>query len=292
MKEFKDIFSEDVQKLLSEESLQKFEETVQSKIDINVETALNKQDEVYAEKLQKLVESIDKDRTRKLKKVVEAIDKKHASKLLKIVKLYERDQKEDAKKFKKSLVQTIDAFLDEEVVKECVDNQGLEQAVKNKTAFNVLENLRKVLSVDSVMMKESVQEAILDGKSQLDEKNQEIEKLKKQNQQLLEKQENFQKEQFLEEKCSKFSDVKKNFIKKTFKEKTLDFVKENFDYVIKLYDKQEKRNFQTIKEEAINNRKERPDVVKEKKVVEEKVNNSNGGDPMDQYLQGLSRSKF
>jgi flagellar biosynthesis regulator FlbT len=97
-----------------------------------------------------------------MKRVVEAVDKNNASKLVKIVKLYERDSKRDAKKFKKQVVETVGQFIDT-YISEAVDQKDIAQAVKNKTAFNVLENLRSVLGVDVAMMNKSIKGAVMDG---------------------------------------------------------------------------------------------------------------------------------
>ena len=69
---------EATQGILSEESIHAietaFNEAVEQKIQLNVEAALLKQDEEYANKLKALLEAIDKDRTTKLVKIVEAVD--------------------------------------------------------------------------------------------------------------------------------------------------------------------------------------------------------------------------
>ena len=164
MSKIKNLFTEDVQKILTDESIEAIENAVNEK----VEAALEEQDEEYATQLKTLVTTIDKDHTKKLNRILEAVDKDRAGKVVKIVKKYERDLKLEATNFRKGLVKTISTYLDE-FLSENFSKADIEVAVKNKTAYKVLENLRHVLAVDSVLMNESIQLAVLDGKSKLDE---------------------------------------------------------------------------------------------------------------------------
>jgi uncharacterized coiled-coil protein SlyX len=287
-KNLKNLFTEDVQAILTDETLTAIEEAFNAKVESAVEAALLEQDELYATKLQTFYTAIDKDHSKKMKRVVESVDKSNASKLVKIVKLYERDHSMDATKFKKSLVESISEYLEEYLV-ETVGAKDLAQAVKNKTAYNVLENMRKVLSIDSVMMKESVQEAVIDGKNQITELQKENAELKKQFKALYEQNKKTEVTSLLEAKVSKFPEAKKNFIKKALEDKSLEFINENFDYAVRLFDKQEKTKLTTLKEEALKKRVVKPDVVpfqKTEKVIEEKVNKDMGG-----YLHALSKGK-
>lgn len=281
------LFPEDIQNSLSEESVNAIQQAIDDKIQLNVEAALHKQDDIYSDKLKTLIKTIDQDRTKKLKRVVESVDRANAAKLLKVVKKYEREQLEEAKKFKKQLVSTVNAFLDEEVLTSLVSEQDFSQAVKNTSAFNILKNLQKVLSVDSVMMKESVKDAFVDGKKQLDEKDKQNKVLEEQNKKLRKELEDTKKYVFLSEKFNGLSDSKIKFIKNTFSDKSLQFVEENYDYVAKLYDRNEQKQKKVIKEEAVKNRKTKVDVVPNQKIVEEKVNNNTS--EVDPYLTELQK---
>ncbi len=287
-KNLKNLFTEDVQAILTDETLTAIEEAFNTKVEFAVESALTEQDELYANKLKTFYSAIDKDHTKKMKRIVEAVEQSNASKLLKIVKLYERDHNQDATKFKKSLVESISEYLEEYLV-ETVGAKDLAQAVKNKTAYNVLENMRKVLSIDSIMMKESVQEAVIDGKAQITELKRENAELKKQFKALYELNKKTEITSLLESKLSKFSEGKKNFIKKVLEDKSVKFINENFDYTVRLFDKQEKSKLIILKEDALNKRIVKPDVIpfqKTEKVIEEKVNKDMGG-----YLHALSKGK-
>lgn len=285
------LFSEDVQKSLglSDESVNAIQEALEAKVDLAVEAALVEQDEVYATKLGSVMESLDKDRTIKMKKLMEAFDRDKTAKLVKVVKKYEREQQSDLIRFKKQLTESVSAYL-EEFLSESIPAKDIEQAVKNKTAMNVLGNLRRVFAIDSAVMKESVSDAILQGKTELDKLRNENASLKSNLKVITEEKNNTQVKLFLEGKTSKYPESKKNFIKKALGDKSLTFIKENFDYTVRLFEKQEKKQLEVIKEEALQNRKHKPDFVKNQKVITEKV--SNDVEENDPYLSILQTMEF
>lgn len=285
------LFSEDVQKSLglSDESVSAIQKALEAKVDLAVEAALVEQDEVYAAKLGSVMESLDKDRTIKMKKLMEAFDRDKTTKLVKVVKKYEREQQGDLIRFKKQLTESVSAYL-EEFLNESIPAKDIEQAVKNKTAMNVLENLRKVFAIDSAVMKESVSDAILQGKTELDKLRNENASLKSNLKVITEEKNNTQVKLFLEGKTSKYPESKKNFIKKALGDKSLTFIKENFDYTVRLFEKQEKKQLEVIKEEALQNRKHKPDFVKNQKIITEKVNND--VEENDPYLSVLQTMEF
>lgn len=284
----KDLLNEDVKGLLTEASLTAIQEAFDGKVRIAVDEALDIQDADYAKKLQGLVKAIDQDHTKKVKRIVESVSNSHASKLVNVVKMYERNLKVDAVSFKKTLIGNLSTYMDE-FLSECISVDDLRQAVRNKNAYTVLEQLRGTLAVDAATQKKSVQNAFFEGKTQLDKLQSENAELKKNFKLLYESNETTKKQLFLESKLSNISDEKrKNFIKKTLDGKSLEFIEENFDYVTRLFDKAEKGKLKVIKEEAISNRKVKPDFVKTpEKVVTEDVNNND--DAVDPYVSVLSQ---
>jgi len=285
------LFSEEVQASLglSDTSVNAIQEALEAKVNLAVEAALVEQDEVYAVKLGSVMESLDKDRTIKLKKLMESFEKDKTAKLVKVVKKYEREQQIDLLKFKKQITESVSAFL-EEFLTESFPEKDMEAAVKNKTAYSVLENLRRVLAIDSAVMKESVSGAILQGKTELDKIRNENTLLKNNLTVLTEEKNKTQIKLFLEAKTSKYQDTKKNFIKKALGDKSLKFIQENFDYTVRLFEKQEKKQFEVIKEEALQNRKHKPDFVKNQKIITEEVNND--VEENDPYLNVLQTMEF
>jgi|LakMenEpi03Aug12_release.lakeMendotaPanAssembly.Ray.scaffolds.fasta_scaffold400040_1 3-methyladenine DNA glycosylase AlkC len=283
----KDLLNKDAVEVFSESSLDAIQEAFDSKVDIATESALIAQDELYAKKLDTLIKTIDKDHTAKMKKIVEAVDQDRAQKLLKVVKKYERTLNEDATQYKQQLVGAVSVYLDE-FLEESVSTEDLATAVKNKSAMSVLGKLRNVLSVGSVMMNESIQEAVLDGKSQITSLQEENTELKNKMKQLSESYNNVRVNSLIEEKISSMDDDKKSFIRKTLKDKSFEFIKENFDYVSRLFDKKEKEKIKNITEDAKKKSANVDFIPKTEKILTENLNTNepSGGDI---YLSELSK---
>ena len=206
----KNILPDQVKDLLTEDSLNTIETALQEKTSLLIETALINQDELYSQKLQQLMKAIDKDHTSKLKRVVEAVDISNARKLSTVVKRYEKEINKNAKSFKNTLVESISDYL-EEYIDEAIPKDAIVEATKNKTALSVLTNLRKVLAVDAALMKESVKEAVQDGKTQLDTLSEQVTKLEKENKILKESYLKTKADLILEEKTSDLPDKKKEY---------------------------------------------------------------------------------
>ena len=283
----KDLLNKDAVQVFSESSLDAIQEAFDKKVELSTEAALIAQDELYAEKLDTLIKTIDKDHTAKMKKIVEAVDQDRAQKLLKVVKKYERTLNEDASSYKKQLVGAVSAYLDE-FLEESISTEDLSTAVKNKSAMGVLSKLRNVLSVGSVMMNESIQEAVIDGKSQITSLQSENENLKQKLQQLGESYNNVRVNALIEEKISSMEDDKKSFIRKTLKDKSFEFIKENFDYVSRLFDKKEKEKIKNITEDAKKKSANVDFIPKTEKILTENLNTKEftGGDI---YVNELSK---
>ena len=139
------VLPEQAEEVLTEDSVKVIETAIEEKINLSVEAALTSQDDLYAGKLQELVGAIDKDHTSKLNRVVKAVDYNNANKLITVVKRYENELNNRAGQFKTTLVESISDYL-EEYITEAVPTQAIEEATKNRTAREVLANLRKVLA--------------------------------------------------------------------------------------------------------------------------------------------------
>jgi hypothetical protein len=280
----KNLLPKELQDVLTEESVSVIETALKEKVELSVEAALTSQDELYAEKLEELVTRIDSDHTSKMQTVVEAVDKNNANKLVQVIKKYETELNEGASDFKEQLVESISSYI-EEYIDEAMPVAAIEEATKNKTAYSVLTNLRSVLAVDSSLMSESVKEAIVDGKSQIDELKSEFDKIKQENEHLKEAYDKTSAKLVLEQKVSRYSDKKANYLKKVLSDKSAKFITENFEYTARLFDKKEKEQMAVIREEAISNRTVKADAPK---IVEEKVKPST---PENPYLAGLDKMK-
>ena len=279
----KNILPDQVKDLLTEDSLNTIETALQEKTALLIETALINQDELYSQKLQQLMKAIDKDHTSKLKRVVEAVDISNARKLSTVVKRYEREINKNAKSFKNTLVESISDYL-EEYIDEAIPKDAIVEATKNKTALSVLTNLRRVLAVDAALMKESVKEAVQDGKTQLDTLNEHVTKLEKENKILKESYLKTKADLILEEKTSALPDKKKEYIKKVLGDKTPKFIEENFDYTLRLFDKKEKEKISQLKDEAFSRRVVKTDAPRVN--LQESTTK-----PINPYVDALQRNR-
>ena len=262
---------EQAEEVLTEESVQAIETAIEEKIQLSVEAALTSQDELYAEKLQELVGAIDKDHTTKLKNVVKVVDINNANKLINVVKRYEKELTGTANTFKTTLVESISDYLDE-YIEESVPTEAIEEATKNRTAREVLSNLRKVLAVDSSLMSESVKDAVMDGKTQIDQLTEKVNKFEKENTLLKQAYNKQSSTLILENKTSAMVGKKREYLFKILSDKSPKFIEENFDYTAKLFDRKEKERLSVLKEEAYKTRKVITDapvqpITEEKKVT-------------------------
>ena len=282
--------------VLTEETLasieQSFNEAVDGKSEelaqLRVEKALVEQDEEHAIKLEKLLEAIDSDHTKKLHKVIQSIDKNHAQKLISIVEKCKNEVDQDAGVFKESLVDNISNYLDL-YVEKAMPIQDVQEAVKNKHAVGILENLRSALSIDHALTSEQVRSAVIDGKRQIDEAQDQTAKLQEENSILKERVKKKNATLALEELTTGLPASKKRHMEKVLAGKSSEFIKENFQYTLDMFEKTEVDKLGVLKEQATEGRKlidrpvgEQEEVVQES--VEEQIAQTNPDGLQDQHL--------
>jgi hypothetical protein len=283
------------QGILSEETLKDietaFNNAVDDKVKIHVEKALTEQDNDYANKLKHLLNVVDKDHTKKLLKVVEAIDNNHANKLKKLVEKFNKELTGGAKLFKENMINNVSTYL-EAYLDESIPVKKLNEAVKHKRAQVILNQIREMLGVDSIVAKKSVRSAIVDGKRQIDEANNRLEAVQKELQTYKEQFAYAKSQVVLEKNLTNVDGKKKEYLRKVFKGKSAAFINENFSYASNLFDKSETERLQTLKEEATNTSTvksvDRPLI--QESVIEENNNNFEMDDSyMNPYLNELRK---
>lgn len=277
--------------LLTEDTLNEiqasFEKAVEEKAKLQIASELIKQDEDYAGKLKNLLEVIDKDHTSKLKKVVKAIDENHSQKLKQIVKKYKTALVNEAGNFKNTIINDVSTYLDA-YIEEALPKAQVNEALKNKRAQIVLEQIKEFLGVDTAVAKKAVKSAIIDGKKQIDEANQKLEAVQKEHKVLVEKYNQVASDLILEKRISGLTDKKKDYISRIMKGKSAEFINENFDYALNLFDKNESERLHELKENAI--KQSVSTEVDVPRIVEEKVSETSGVEKqMNPYLQELSK---
>lgn len=278
----KDILTEDVLKEIETA----FNSSVNEKVKIHVEKALIEQDEDYSKKLEKLVEAIDADHTSKLEKVVESIDIDRAEKLKAVVEKYETAIATEANNFKTTLVESISNYL-EKFLEEKLPLSDIEAAVKNKKALNMLTNIREALAVDMALSKDSIKDAVIDGKNKIDEAVNQLEASNKKVTELSNELNKIKAELALEKNIQDLDAEKKVYMKKMLKGKSANFITENFKYTLGLYEKTEEERLTGLKEEAV---KQTVSEKVDRPVIAESVVEENTDEPVfKNYMAELSK---
>lgn len=286
-----EVLKEATKDILTEQTLneiqQAFEASVNEKVKIHVEKALAEQDEDHSKKLEALVEAIDKDHVAKLNKVVAAIDENHSGKLKAIVEKYQAALSNEAKSFKTETVNDISTYL-EAYLDEVVPAEDIKKAVANRKANDTLAKVRNLLAVDAAIAQESIREAVMDGKKQLDEARKELESAKGRVVVLEKELNKAQASLLLEQKTRELPENKKKFIQKLLGNKDVSFINENYDYTLKLFNKTEEERLSTIRDEAAK-QTETVDRVVVEEAATEKPAASEDNDSTNGYLSELSR---
>lgn len=288
--DMKEILKKFTNDLLSEEALTEitaaFEKAVNEKAKIHVEKALVEQDEDYATKLQKLLTVIDEDHTKKLVNVVEAIDKNHAAKFKAVVGKFNTEMTQQAQLFKEEMINNISTYL-EAYIDETIPAEKINEAISNKRANVVLEQIREILGVDAAIAQKSIKTAIMDGKRQIDEAVQKLEAAQSELEVLREQNEKLNATLVLEKKTAGLSEKKRSYINKVMFGKSAQFITENIDYALSLFDKTEGERLQQLRTEAVSATTEQVD----RPVIEEQaIASSNETEQhMSPYLRELNK---
>jgi hypothetical protein len=280
-----------------------FNESVESKADelaqLRVEKALVEQDEEHAVKLERLLEAIDTDHTKKLHRVVGAIDKNHTQKLVALVEKFRSELDGDANLFKEGLVDNISNYLDL-YIEKAIPAEDIKEATKNNHAASILETLRKSLSIDNVLQNESVREAVIDGKHQIEQAKAEAETLAEQNASLVASLQQRDAALALEKLTEGLPNAKKRHMEKVLAGKNANFINENFEYTLQMFEKSETDKLDVLKEQAtVGKRVKDRAPVDKKQVVAESVytqiaqtepSNLQDGNLFNSYMGELGRS--
>jgi len=291
MDKIKELLKEMTQDALSEENLDKLVEAIESKaqekgqegFDLKLESALAKQDAEYAAKLEQLLEAIDADHSQKLETIVEGLENKHCGMLTKVVKKYKNDYLTECQSFKDDLVNKVDKYFDI-VVEEQIPQKELNEAVENTRSRKLIEEIGKMIGLDKLQQNDLVREGIEEAKDQIKVLNEQVTALKTDKSSLIEEKVEAKREALIEEKCAGLPKVKKDYARNLLGSKSLEFINENFDLTIKMFDKEDVVSSERIVEKA----KKKSKVISEEidrteKVVEESTKIEHA----DQYMDDL-----
>jgi len=271
-----------------------FEAAVDSKaaerVELEVSNALQQLDEDHAVKLTSLLEAVDADHSKKLLSVVKKIDEDHSNKLKAIIKRYNVIIKEEATKFRDSFVDEISNYL-ELYLDRAIPAKQIAEATENTQARKMIDQIKKIVAVDKTFINENVREALQDGKQTIDALRGELNRVIKENVEINKKLNNTHTALILERNTSSFPTEKRNFVMRVLKDKNPEYVKENFNFVVEMYSREENDSREVIKEEAqqaaVTNQVATPKLVLE--TMSDNATSGKGFDPVNGYLDALSR---
>jgi hypothetical protein len=292
--DIKQTLKEGTKDLLSEEVLDEieavFNEAVVERATLHVEAALVQQDEDHASKVQALLEAIDGDHAKKLNQIVKAITENHTDKLKNIIDKYQGVVNEDASSFKGDLVTTMSNYLDL-YLEETFPADTLNEAVSNKRADSLMKEMRKMLGVDLALARTEIKDAIVDGKVQIDEAHVKLTEVVGENEELKSQLLDARSALVLDKLSANLPTVKKNYVARVLGDKDEDFIMENFDYTVQLFDKQALQQEKVITEEAKQQVQGKVDSVIEEStvVVEPPVTKEESGGFFNHYMGELGK---
>lgn len=247
-----------------------FESAVTSKVNdrVNLEVgnALKQLDESHAQKLETLLDAIDTDHTQKLVAVLQKVDEDHSAKLKTVIRRYESILKEEAAKFRDGFVNEISNYL-ELYLDKVIPTTQIAEATQNSQARRMIDQIKKIVAVDESFINENVREALMDGKSTIDKLKSELNKTIQENVALNKYYSKAKTALILEKNTSSFPNEKREYVMRVLADKNPDYVKENFNYVVEMYNRDEQDDRQVIREQvqqaAVSNKVETPKLVLE-----------------------------
>ena len=279
------VLNEEVATAIAEAFESAVNEKVDSRVTLEVESALSKQDEDHAVKLESLLGAIDSDHSAKLHKVVDAINENHTVKLEKLVSFYRTALNEKAESFSTKIVNELSNFMDAYISK-AIPQAQLEEAVANTTARQQLEQIKGIISFDPSSLNEDVKNLISQGKGKIEELQNQLNESYKENIELHEQLKEVNSSLVLEKKTKGMPSSKKNYISKLLSDKSSEYIEENFKYVVEMFEREENESSADLVEEAKSKAVSKDARVPKAEVISE----SSAGEqntPVNGYLTAL-----
>lgn len=283
-----DILTEDSKQMLTEAFEEAVAAAVEEKVELQVESALKQLDEEHADKMSQLIEAIDVDHSAKLVAVLQRLDEEHTEKLQYLIARHQKVLREDAAEFKAKLTKQLSNYL-ELYIEKAIPHEQLREAVQNKKAQKMVEQIKQVVSLDDEFINETIKEAVQDGRKTIDSLKRELNEAVKDNIKISQDLKQRSAELLIEKNTAGLVKEKKEYVVRMLKGKDPEYIKENFDYVVKMFDKEEDENRRLVTEKAKSSSKvitEKVDVPKgfEKKEAPKEPEGGVGG-----YLSEMKR---
>ena len=247
---------------LSDESLKKVEEKlnniVESKVAERVKVAVDSAEanfDAEANKdLDKLVVKIEEAHKRMALKSMVALKENYNKKLKKVRSYYSNKVQKDAERFTGKLLESVSNYVEARINK-AMPYDELKEALRNNTAVKVLESLKNVLGVGSAenYAKSYLKKPILEAKQKLISYSKKCKELQENANELQNKLNESAKELYLEKKLKGLDEDSANFMRRTMKNASIDFIKENFDFALDRHKEKLNEERENLKQRALTN---------------------------------------
>lgn len=284
-----DILSEEVKKTIAEAFNSEVEAKVTDRIKLEVENELSKMDVDHSKKLDEMLKAIDADHTTKFKKVLEKVDARHTKMLKTVIEKYDKDLKEGAKSLKEELSDKLSKFLDLYLEKSIPENH-LKEAVDNIHARKLVDEIKKIVSLDETFINKNIKESIQDGYNALESIKKDLNAKIQENVSMKQELIRAKSELILEKKTANLPNDKKKYVFKLLEGKKPEEIESNFAYVLEMFEKDEdeKRELiaENVKNTAVNKKIDTPKTVVKESIESDKVDNSSPS--VNEYVKVLS----
>ena len=240
----------------------------------------------HTEKVEKLVEAIDETHTKMFKESIAKVDASHTKKLQNVVEKFRKELNENATEFKDGLVQKVSKFLDLKI-EEMVPQDQLHEAVENIQSRKLVNEIKKLLSYDPESINDDVKVALKEGYDAIENLKKELNEKSKENLSLLEETNKIKGQIILESKIKDLPEPKRKFIQKFMTGKTPDYIEGNIDYVLEMYEQNEKESKQVLVENAKKKTVSKGVEVPPSQIKDEVINESSTGDDVADYLKEM-----
>lgn len=283
----KNLVNEETANAIADAFKQAVEEKAKARIDLSVEKALLEQDEDHSKKLQDILEKTDEDHTNKLKLVVKTISENHTKKLAKIVNMYKKTVDDKAKTFSEKVITDLDKFLST-YLENKIPYIQIKEAVENTHARKQLERIRELVGFDPSLVNENVKNVVKEGKTKFEKLSQQLNEAYEKNTRLSQQLKKTQTVLVLEGKTKGMPKAKKEFVVKLLEDKDVSYIKENFNYVVEMFENGEQEETEQVAKEANKTALSR-NVNPPVQLVSESTSSEAKNTPVNEYLSELER---
>jgi len=149
-----------------------------------------------------------------------------------------------------------------------------------------------MLSVDMALANESIRDAVVDGKQQINEASSKLDQVVTENSELKGELDALKAGKVLSELSANLPDYKKKYVSKVLGDKNAQFIAENFNYTLELFDKESKKQEEILKEEAVVTAKSadaEPVVEQTPEIVEESATDVDEDPAFNAYMGELGK---